>query len=135
MGVISFGDTRQVWGSSASVMRSLDQAIALVGPKNYLIHFRCLMEWGYNCLLMEELHLDELEEFAATISASRQAFLANTELAVLTRESATALLDDLTDKLADYIAARIDTDKREVERDLWTLKSLADDRDPSKTRL
>jgi hypothetical protein len=52
MGVISFGDNRPVFGSSASFIRGLiDQAIGMHGEKDYLRHLRYQMEWAYNAHL------------------------------------------------------------------------------------
>jgi hypothetical protein len=127
MGVISFGDDRPVFGSSASFIRGLiDQAIGMHGEKDYLRHLRYQMEWAYNAIYMEELHVDEIREFASAIEPYRAQYLALPDLQEITRESVEELTGELVVAMKIYVAQRVAAGQLIVERDFWTLRLAAD---------
>lgn len=127
MGVISFGDDRPVWGSSASFMRGLvRKAIDLHGTKEYLLHLNYLLEWMYNHLDMTELHVSELQELLSAIEPYRVWYLDHPGLSETTRASVGQLLDELAAMLGSYVGPRKAANQITVTRDLWTLRSVAD---------
>jgi hypothetical protein len=127
MGVISFGDDKPVWGSSASLMRGLiGNAIVLHGQKDYLQHLNYKMEWMYNHLDMTELHVEELKEFASAIPSYRASYLAIPGLQQVTLTGAAQLLDELAAMMKGYIDERVTKGELRAERDFWTLRSAAE---------